>query len=104
MNCPQCQTANGPGSAFCGNCGAQITVAPATAPADYPPPQGTTVPPGYGASSAPTEYGAPQGYNAAGGYNSGGPTQPGYPQGQYQPPGARRPAGPAPVEPAARQL
>ena len=68
MNCPQCQTANGPGSAFCGNCGAQMTEAPATAPAGYPPPQGTTVPLGYGASSAPTEYGSPQGYNAAGGY------------------------------------
>ena len=39
MNCPQCQTANGPGSAFCGNCGARITVAPAAAPGGYPPPQ-----------------------------------------------------------------
>jgi hypothetical protein len=46
MNCPQCQTANGPGSAFCGNCGDQMTVAQAA---------------------------APQGYNTAGGYNSGNP-------------------------------
>ena len=86
MNCPQCQTANGPGSAFCGNCGAQMTVAQAAAPAGYPPPQGTGTPLGYGASSAPTGYDGPQGYNAAGGYNSG-PQQPGYPQGPYQAPG-----------------
>ena len=44
MNCPQCQTANGPGSSFCGNCGAQMTVAP-----------------------------APQGYDAAAGYGTGAP-------------------------------
>jgi len=101
MNCPQCQTANGPGSAFCGNCGAQMTVTQPTvaqpaAAAGYPPPQGEGAPLGYGASSAPTGYDGPQGYSAAGGYNSGptqpgypqgssGPTQPGYPQGQYQP-------------------
>jgi hypothetical protein len=70
MNCPQCQTANGPGSAFCGNCGAQMSVEQTAAPAGYPPPQG---------------------YNPAGGYNTGGystgvPQQSGYPQGQYQPP------------------
>jgi hypothetical protein len=94
MNCPQCQTANGPGSAFCGNCGAQMTAAPAAAPAGYPPPQGTTVPLGYGASSAPTEYGAPQGYNAAGGYNSGTTQQSGYPQGQYQTPAGGGPQTP----------
>jgi hypothetical protein len=84
MNCPQCQTANGPGSAFCGNCGAQMTVAPAAAPAGYPPPQGAGTPLGYAASSsAPTGFDAPQGYNASGGT----PQQPaGYPQGQYQPP------------------
>jgi hypothetical protein len=100
MNCPQCQTANGPGSAFCGNCGARLTVAEAAAPAGYPPPQGTGGPAGYGTSSAPTGYDAPQGYdasqgyNAAGGYNSGGPTQPGYPQGQYQPPAGGGPQAP----------
>jgi hypothetical protein len=94
MNCPQCQTENSPGSAFCGNCGAQMTVAPATAPAGYPPPQGTTVPLGYGASSAPTGYDAPQGSTAAGGYNTGTPQQPGYPQGQYQPPAGGGPRAP----------
>jgi hypothetical protein len=94
MNCPQCQTANGPGSAFCGNCGAQMTVAQAAAPAGYPPPQGTGTPLGY---AAPTGYDAPQGYNAAGGYNSAGPTQPaGYPQGQYQPPTGGGPQAPRP--------
>lgn len=91
MNCPQCQTANGPGSAFCGNCGAQMTVAPATAPMGYPP-QGTGTPLGYGAPSAPTGYDGPQGYSPGNGYNAGngynpGPQQPGYSQGQYQPQG-----------------
>jgi hypothetical protein len=103
MNCPQCQTANGPGSAFCGNCGAQMTVTQPTvaqpvAPAGYPPPQGTGAPLGYGAPSAPTGSDAPQGYNAAGGYNTGTPQQPGYPQGQYQPPaggGPRPPRSPS---------
>jgi len=101
MNCPQCQTANGPGSAFCGNCGAQMTVAQAAAPAGYPPPQGEGTPLGYGASGAPTGYDGPQGYNAAGGYNSG-PQQPGYSQGQYQPPGGGEPRAPPPVQLAAR--
>ena len=80
MNCPQCQTANAPGSAFCGNCGTRMTVAPAAASADYPPPQEAGTPLGYGASSAPTGSDAPQGYSAAGGYGTGAP------QGQYQPP------------------
>jgi hypothetical protein len=104
MNCPQCQTANGPQSAFCGNCGAQLTVAPAAAPAGYPPPQGAGTPPGYAASGAPTGYGPPQGYDAAGGYNAAGgfnadgPTQQssGYPQGQYQPPAGGGPQAPRP--------
>jgi hypothetical protein len=89
MNCPQCQTANGPDSAFCGNCGAQMTVAQAAAPGGYAP-QGAGTPLGYGASSAPTGYDVPAGYNASGGYNNPGtPQQPaGYPQGQYQPPAA----------------
>ena len=107
MNCPQCQTANGPQSAFCGNCGAQLTVAPAAAPAaapgGYPPPQGAGTPPEYAASGAPTGYGPPQGYDAAGGYNApggfnaDGPTQAGgYPQGQYQPPAGGGPQAPRP--------
>jgi hypothetical protein len=113
MNCPQCQTANAPGAAFCGNCGAQLAVAePAAAPSPgYGPPQGTGTPLGYGANSGPASYDAPTGYdqpagynapggyNAAGGYNNQGtpPQQPGgyqqgqypqgqFPQGQYQPP------------------
>ena len=96
MNCPQCQTANGPESAFCGNCGASMTAATAAAPAGYPPPQGTGAPLGNAAAGAPTGYDAPQGYSTAGGYNSGGPTQPGYPQGQYQPPGGGGPQAPRP--------
>ncbi len=101
MNCPQCQTANGPQSAFCGNCGAQLTAAPAAAPAGYPPPQGAGTPPEYAASGAPSGYGPPQGYGAAGGYNPAGgfnadETQqsPGYPQGQYQPPAGGGPQAP----------
>jgi Double zinc ribbon len=101
MNCPQCQTANAPGAAFCGNCGAQLAVAePAGAPVGYGPPQGTGAPPSYeapaGYNNAPGGYNnAPGGYNnAPGGYNNapggysnpGTPQQPGYPQGQYQPP------------------
>jgi hypothetical protein len=97
MNCPQCQTANAPGAAFCGNCGAQLAVAePAGAPGAGYGPQGTGTPLGYGATStpagydAPTGYDASSGYNAPGGYNNAGtPQQPvGYPQGQYQPPAA----------------
>jgi hypothetical protein len=101
MNCPQCQTANAPGAAFCGNCGAQLAVAePAGAPGAGYGPQGTATPLGYGATSAPAGYDAPagvnpsDGYNAPGGYNNqGGYSNPGtpqqsagYPQGQYQPP------------------
>jgi len=105
MNCPQCQTANAPGAAFCGSCGAGLAVAqPAGAPATGYGPQGTGAPTGYGATSGPASYdaptgyvpptgynpagyNAPSGYNAAGGYNNqGAPQQPGgYPQGQYQP-------------------
>lgn len=96
MNCPQCQTANAPGAAFCGNCGAQLSVAePAGAPSAGYGPQGTGTPLGYGAPSTPPSYDAPTGYNAPGGYNnnaSGGYNNPGgqpggYPPGQYQPPG-----------------
>jgi hypothetical protein len=103
MNCPQCQTANAPGAAFCGNCGAGLAVAePAGARAPGYGPQGTGAPLGYGATSAPSSYDAPTGYGAPTGYNSptgynapggydnaGTPQQPaGYPQGQYQPPTA----------------
>ena len=73
MNCPQCQTANGPGSTFCGNCGTRIAAAPATASAGYD---------------------APQGYHSAGGYSTGGP------QGQYQPPAGGPPTpGPSGLPP-----
>ncbi len=91
MNCPQCQTANAPGAAFCGNCGAGLAVAEAAgAPATGYGPQGTGTPLGYGATSTPASYDAPTGYDAPGGYsNAGTPQQPaGYPQGQYQPPAA----------------
>ncbi|MGD0699955.1 MAG: hypothetical protein ABSA02_08735 [Trebonia sp.] len=71
MNCPQCQTANAPGAAFCGNCGAQLAVAePAGAPSAGYGPQGTGAPLGYGATNAPGSYEAPAGYNAADGYNN----------------------------------
>ncbi|HEY5395277.1 MAG TPA: zinc ribbon domain-containing protein [Trebonia sp.] len=102
MNCPQCQTANGSGSAFCGNCGAQMTVAQAAGSAGYPPPQGSGAPLGYAASGAPTGYDAPQGYNAAGGYDPEATQQSaGYPQGQYQPPagGGRQAPRPSSLPP-----
>jgi hypothetical protein len=116
MNCPQCQTANAPGAAFCGNCGAQLAVAePAGAPGAGYGSQGTGTPLGYGATSGPASYDAPTGYNASDGYNAPGgynnassgynnapsgysepssgygnpgtQQQPGgYQQGQYQPP------------------
>jgi hypothetical protein len=115
MNCPQCQTANAPGAAFCGNCGAQLAVAePAGAPGSGYGSQGTGTPLGYGATGGPAGYNAPtgydapagynapggynnapggynnapSGYNAQGGYNNPGPSQQpgGYQQGQYQPP------------------
>lgn len=36
MNCPQCQTANRPGSAFCGNCGVRLATAPQQPGWQYP--------------------------------------------------------------------
>jgi len=90
MNCPQCQTANGPGSAFCGNCGAQMTATQAAAPSGYPPPQG------YGAGSAPTGYDAPQGYPPPPDYNS--------PQGQYQSPQGQYQPGSGPQTPRQSSL
>jgi hypothetical protein len=102
MNCPQCQTANAPGAAFCGHCGAQLAVAePAGAPGSGYGSQGTGAPLGYGATGGPASYNAPTGYdaptgynapggynNAPGGYNNAGPSQQpgGYQPGQYQPP------------------
>ena len=96
MNCPQCQAANSPESAFCANCGARIAVAETAAPAGYPPPQG------YGApqdNTAPAGHGAAQGYNTApvgsapqgsaadGGYDPDATRQrPAYQAGQYPPP------------------
>jgi hypothetical protein len=108
MNCPQCQTPNGPDAGFCGNCGARLAQAePPTAPGGYPA-SGTGTPLGYSPSGpppadygAPTAYGAPTNYGAPTSYNAppapgyGPPASPsqvpavqppaGYPQGQYQP-------------------
>src|SRR5258708_27371789 len=71
MNCPQCQTQNGPDASFCSKCGAQL--AAASAPAD---PAGT-VP---GGSGTQPGYSGPTGYPPAGGQPPSG-----FPQGQYQP-------------------
>lgn len=100
MNCPQCQTANGPDAAFCGNCGARL--APAGAPAGaggYTSSSGTPLgnnpagaPAGYDASGG---YSTPPSYGPAGGEVPTGYQQGQYPQGQYQqgqyPPGASGP-------------
>jgi len=67
MNCPQCQTQNGPDASFCSRCGTQL--AAASAPADPAGPGGPGTQPGYG---------GPTGYPPAGG-------QPPFPPGQYQP-------------------
>ena len=64
MNCPQCQTQNGPDASFCSRCGTQL--AAASAPAG---PAGPGTQPGYG---------GPTGYPPSGG-------QPPFPPGQYQP-------------------
>ena len=94
MNCPQCQTMNGPDAAFCGNCGTRLASAGAPAgAAAYPPPSG------YNPAGAPTAYNAPGGqgqaaptYGGPGGYNempppynpAAGQAPGGYQQGQYQ--------------------
>ncbi len=72
MNCPQCQTANAPDSAFCRNCGARLASPEASAPAGGSPSTGTGTPLGYSPSAPGT---------AAGAQPAGG-----YPQGQNQPP------------------
>jgi hypothetical protein len=89
MNCPRCQTANGPEATFCGNCGTRLAPAQATAaPSGYGPPTGYDAP----AAGTPLSYGTSA---PAGQY----PPPTGYPQGQFQPPTpgtyAPRPAGPA---------
>jgi hypothetical protein len=84
MNCPQCQTQNGPDATFCSTCGAQLTTA--STPAGSPAPGGYGTQPGYGGptgyppADGPTGYppaGGPAGYPPAGG-------QPPFPPGQYQ--------------------
>src|SRR5690348_15732293 len=81
MNCPQCQTQNGPEASFCSRCGTQL--ATASAPAD---PAGPGAP---GAPGAPGGYGGPTGYPPAGGPAgyppAGGQPPTGFPPGQYQP-------------------
>jgi len=78
MNCPQCQTQNGPEASFCSRCGTQL--ATASAPAE---------PAGPGAPGAPGGYGGPTGYPPAGGPAgyppAGGQPPTGFPPGQYQP-------------------
>jgi hypothetical protein len=93
MNCPQCQTANGPDAAFCGNCGTRLAPAEAGGQASAPgTPLGYSTP-GYGNPAGPagndvsSGYGAPPGYTVppAPGYGPpGGQASAGYPQGQYQ--------------------
>ena len=70
MNCPQCQTQNGPDASFCSKCGAPLATAGTPA-----------APAGPGGYNAPPTYGGPTGYPPAGGQP---PFQPGQP-GQYQP-------------------
>jgi hypothetical protein len=83
MNCPQCQTANAPDSAFCANCGTRLAPAQAAAaPAGYEAPAAGS-PLGYGASASAGQYPPPAGY-PQGQYQP--PTS--FPQGQYQPPAA----------------
>lgn len=97
MNCPQCQTVNGPDAAFCGNCGARLAAAGAQAGSADPAP-GTGTPLGYHPGAAPTGYGPAGDYSAFPGYAApggssyppqsygpaGGQAPGGYPQGQYQ--------------------
>jgi hypothetical protein len=75
MNCPQCQTQNGPEASFCSRCGAPLAAA-ASAPAGSAEP---------GGPSAPPSYGGPTGYPPAGGQPPFPPGQPPFQPGQYQP-------------------
>jgi hypothetical protein len=81
MNCPQCQTQNGPDASFCSKCGAPLAAAPA--------PAGSAAPGGYGAPTGYPPAGAPAGFPPAGGPAgyppAGGQPPSGFPQGQYQP-------------------
>jgi hypothetical protein len=86
MNCPQCQTVNGPDAAFCGSCGARLAPAGASG---QPPVPGTS--PGYNAPGAPAGYGSPAGYGGPPG--NGGPAGYGAPAGNNPPPGYGAPAG-----------
>lgn len=89
MNCPQCQTVNGPESAFCGNCGTRL--APATAGAQSSgTPSGYNAPGGQSGYGNPAGYGGPAGYGAPGGY--GAPAGYGGPAGDAPPPGYVPPA------------
>src|SRR6185437_16384522 len=98
MNCPQCQTVNGPDAGFCGNCGTRL--APAGAGAQMSAP---AAPAGYGAQGSPAGYGAAPGYGNPAGYGNqagyGGPASndapPGYapPPPGYGPPGGQAPNG-----------
>lgn len=89
MNCPQCQTVNGPDAAFCGNCGTRLAAAAApTGAGAYSPPSGA--PFDYNPGGTPTAYGAPGGYSAASDY--GTPGYQGPPPG-YGPAGGQAPNG-----------
>jgi hypothetical protein len=84
MNCPQCQTQNGPDASFCSKCGTRL--AAASGPADPAAPTAPAAPGGYGPQPG---YGGPAGYPPPGGpvgYSpAGGQSPSGFPPGQYQP-------------------
>ena len=92
MNCPQCQTVNGPDAAFCGNCGTRLAPAAAGVQASAP-----GMPPGYSATGGPEGYGSPAGYGGPAGYGApaGNNAPPGYvpPPPGYGPPGGQAPTG-----------
>ena len=87
MNCPQCQTQNGPDASFCSRCGTQL--AAASAPADPAGPGGHGTQPGYGGPTGYPPAGGPTGYPPTGGPagypQAGGQPPTGFPPGQYQP-------------------
>jgi hypothetical protein len=76
MNCPQCQTQNGPDASFCNKCGAPLAAESAAAGSAGPAGSGTQ--PGYGGPTGYPPSGGPAGYPPAG-------PQPPFPPGQYQP-------------------
>jgi hypothetical protein len=86
MNCPQCQTPNGPDAGFCGNCGARLAPAAApAAPGGYSA-SGAGTPLGYSAPGASPDYGAPTSYGAP--TNYGAPNNHGAPNSYGAPTGA----------------